>query len=222
MARNRRKSGDESHGDVNLAPFMNMVVILIPLLLLSVVFVKVGVINITAPKLSTGPPSQEQPDPEEKPLNLTIAVNPKGFRIAATGATLPELQGCPTPGPTVCLEDQDADVAEQFDRSRELFRKGQGEEGEKVLEKALSAYNFPELYNQLVKIKKEYPDETVVNLSADPDVPYAAMVRVMDVARYRLKKDSYDKPSEYWSADYKKNGNEYVDLFSDPVLAIAQ
>lgn len=221
MARNRRSS-DDGNQDINLAPFMNMVVILIPLLLLSVVFVKVGVINITAPKLSTGPPSQEQPDPEEQPLNLTIAVNPKGFRIAATGATLPELQGCPTPGPTICLEDQDADVAERFDRARELFQKGQTDEGEKALDEALSAYNFPELYNQLVKIKKEYPDETVVNLSADPDVPYAAIVRVMDVARYKLKKDSYDKNSEFWSADYEKKGNEYVDLFSDPVLAIAQ
>lgn len=221
MARKRRSSDDGSQ-DINLAPFMNMVVILIPLLLLSVVFVKVGVINITAPKLSTGPPSEEQPDPEEKPLNLTIAVNPKGFRIAATGATLPELQHCPKPGPTICLDDQDADVASKFDRVRELFQKGETEEGERVLNEALGAYDFPELYNQLVKIKKEYPDETVVNLSADPDVPYAAMVRVMDVARYRLKKDSYEKSSEFWSAAYQKKGNQYVDLFSDPVLAIAQ
>jgi biopolymer transport protein ExbD len=221
MARKRRSSGDGDQ-DINLAPFMNMVVILIPLLLLSVVFVKVGVINITAPKLSTGPPSEEQPDPDEEPLNLTIAVNPKGFRIAATGATLPELQGCPTPGPTICLEKQDADVADQFDRARELFRKGQTADGEKALNKALSAYNWPELYNQLVKIKNEYPEETVVNLSADPDVPYAAMVRVMDVARYRLKKDEYEESSKFWSADYKKKGNNYVKLFSDPVLAIAQ
>lgn len=221
MARNRRSAGDENN-DINLAPFMNMVVILIPLLLLSVVFVKVGVINITAPKLSTGPPSEEQPDPEEKPLNLTVAVNPKGFRIAATGATLPELQHCPKPGPTVCLEDQDAQIAEQFDEARELFKKGQEDEGERVLVKALSAYDWPELYNQLVKIKKEYPEETVVNLSADPDVPYAALVRTMDVVRYRLKKDSYDKSSEFWGADYEKKGNQYVELFSDPVLAIAQ
>ena len=221
MARKRRSSGDGAQ-DINLAPFMNMVVILIPLLLLSVVFVKVGVINITAPKLSTGPPSEEQPEKDEKPLNLTIAVNPKGFRIAATGATLPELQHCPKPGPTICLENQDADVADQFDKARDLFKNGQTEEGERALSKALSAYDWPELYNQLVKIKKEYPEETVVNLSADPDVPYATMVRVMDVARYRLKKDSYEKNSEFWGADYKKKGNNYVKLFSDPVLAIAQ
>lgn len=52
MARSKRMAEEEQ--DLNLAPIMNMVVILIPLLLLSVVFVKVAVINITAPKLSVG------------------------------------------------------------------------------------------------------------------------------------------------------------------------
>ena len=39
MARSKRMAEEEQ--DLNLAPIMNMVVILIPLLLLSVVFVKV-------------------------------------------------------------------------------------------------------------------------------------------------------------------------------------
>ena len=49
MAR-RSKRIEQENQELNLAPIMNMVIILIPLLLLSVVFLKVGVINITAPK----------------------------------------------------------------------------------------------------------------------------------------------------------------------------
>lgn len=221
MARQRRDGGDETP-DLDLAPFMNMVVILIPMLLLSVVFIKIGVINITAPKLSVGPPSEEQPEQEEEPLNLTIAINAKGFRIAAKNAQLPPVGSCPQDGPTICLEKENVKVASKFEAARSAFAKDQAEVGGKELEEGLAAYNFRELYNQLVKIKEKYPEETVVNLSADNDIPYAVLVRVMDVARYKLGKDSYSKTSAFWEAKYKKKGKSYDELFNDPVLSVVQ
>ena len=220
MARGRRNTGDDVP-ELNLAPIMNMVVILIPLLLLSVVFLKVGVINISTPQLSMGPPS-DTPPPEEEPLNLTVAVNEKGFRIAATGALLPEMAGCPVPGPTICLEQQSVDVGKQFGEARKKFASGDVQGGELALTTALNAYNWKELYNQLVRIKNQYKDETVVKISADPDIPYAAVVRVIDVARYKLEKDSYSKTSEFWAAQYSKGGKGYEELFADPALAVAQ
>lgn len=219
MARGRKDISVEQ--DLDLAPIMNMVVILIPLLLLSVVFLKVGVINITAPKLSMGPPS-DTPPPEEEPLNLTVAVSAKGFRLAATGAVLPEQPGCPVPGPTICLEDQNVDVAAKYDEARKQISAGSVPQGEAELSNAMAAYNWKELYNQLVRIKTKYKDETIINISADPDVPYAAIVRVMDVARFQLEKDSYSKSSDFWSAQYKKEGQNYAELFPDPVLSVAQ
>jgi biopolymer transport protein ExbD len=219
MARGRKDISVEQ--ELNLAPIMNMVVILIPLLLLSVVFLKVGVINITAPKLSMGPPS-DTPPPEEEPLNLTVAVSAKGFRLAATGAVLPEQPGCPVPGPTICLEEQSVDVAAKYDKARKLISGGQVPQGEAELSAAMSAYNWKELYNQLVRIKNKYKDETIVNISADPDVPYAVIVRVMDVARFKLEKDSYSKASDFWASSYKKEGQGYAELFPDPVLSVAQ
>lgn len=220
MARGRRQDISVEQ-ELNLAPIMNMVVILIPLLLLSIVFLKVGVINITAPKLSMGPPS-DTPPPEEPPLNLTVAVNAKGFRIGATGAILPEMAGCPVPGPTICLENQTVDVSAKFAEARSQLAKKQLGAGEAALDGALGAYNWKELYNQLVRIKTQYKDETIINISADPDVPYAAIVRVMDVARFKLGKDSYSKTSEFWSAQYAKGGTGYEELFPDPVLSVAQ
>lgn len=220
MARGKREDISVEQ-DLDLAPIMNMVVILIPLLLLSIVFLKVGVINITAPKLSMGPPS-DTPPPEEEPLNLTVAVNAKGFRLAATGAVLPEMAGCPVPGPTICLEEQNVDVAAKFTKTRNDMAAGNRPQAEAELDAALSAYNWKELYNQLVRIKNQYKDETIINISADPDVPYAAIVRVMDVARFKLDKDSYSKTSEFWSAQYAKGGKGYEELFPDPVLSVAQ
>lgn len=220
MARQRREP--EKQEDIDLAPFMNMVVILIPMLLLSVVFLKVGVINITAPKLSVGPPSEQQEPPDEKPLNLTVAINAKGFRIAATGATLEPQDGCPVPGPTICLEDKDADVSSKFEQARKAFSAGNASKGENLIQEALSAYDFRALYNKLAEIKKKYPDETIINLSADADLPYAVVVRTMDVARYKLKKEKYSKTSEFWGAKYAKSGKKYEELFSDPVLAVVQ
>ena len=220
MARGRRQI--EEQAELNLAPIMNMVVILIPLLLLSVVFLNVGVINITAPKLAMGPPS-DTPPPDEPPLNLTVAVSGKGFRLAATGAVLPEMAGCPVPGPTICLEQQSVDVPAKFARARSELAGGKLQSGEAAMDEALAAYNWKELYNQLVRIKGQYKDETIVNISADPDVPYAAIVRVMDIARFRLDKDSYSKTSEFWAAQYKKGGgSKYEELFPDPVLSVAQ
>lgn len=222
MARSKRESTDDVP-ELDLLAFMNMVVILIPMLLLSVVFIQVGVINITAPQLSVGKPSDTPPEPdEEEPLNLTIAINAKGFRIAAKSAQLPEMDGCPKPGPTICLGEQETDVAAKFQAARTAFAQGKPEAGQKALGEGVAAYNFRELYNTLVKVKKEYPDETVVNLTADAGIPYVVLVQVMDAVRYVREKDSYDNSSDFFAAQAKVKGTAPVDLFSDPVLSVVQ
>jgi len=229
MARKRREALDEEDGDLNLAPIMNMVIILIPLLLLSVVFLKVGVINITAPKLATGPPSETPPPDEEKPLNLTVAIGKNGFRIGASEGNMSPVGGCPADGPTICLANQNMDVGAKFAEARNIMSAGGGgalTAGEAVLEEGLQAYNWRALYNELSKIKERFPNETIVNISADSDVPFAAVVRTMDVVRYRLAEKKYDDESAFWAAapiekveDGKKG---FEELFSDPVLAVAQ
>ncbi len=221
MARNKREGVSDEVPELNLAPIMNMVVILIPLLLLSVVFLQVGVINITAPKLSIGP-STDQPPPEEEPLNLTVTLEEKGFRIAAKAAVLPEKPGCPRPGPTICLSDEKVKTMDKFKGARSKFAKGDSQSAEKDLDDAINAYNWRELYNELVRIKKQYPDESVINITADPEIPYAMVVRAMDVARFKLDKESYSKSSEFWAATYEKSGNSYAELFPDPVLNLAK
>ncbi len=226
MPRNRDAGGSE-HEELNLAPFMNMVVILIPLLLLSVVFLKIGVVNITAPKLSVGPPTdQKKKKTDEEPLNLTVGVGSNGFRVAATGAVLPPQGDCPETGPSICLADTSVQVGNLIKNSRQAYENGNEEEGEKLLRQASDAYDWMGLYNKLMEIKKEYPEETVINVSGDPNIPFTMVVRVLDVARYKLEEESYDNMEDFWAADAEvevKGGKEIPQpLFNDPVLAVAK
>jgi biopolymer transport protein ExbD len=223
MPRNRDEGGDTE--ELDLVPFMNMVVILIPLLLLSVVFMKVGVVNITAPKLSVGPPSKKKPKKKEKPLNLTVSISDKGLRISATGAVLSPQEGCPESGPTICLRKQSENVEQLIKQARSALEQGNKDKGDNILKEASSAYDWMALYNKLMDIKEDYPDETVVNISGDPDIPYALVIRAMDVARYKLKKDSYEDRQEFWEADIRKSESgkgKFARLFSDPVLSIVK
>ncbi len=226
MARRDRSGGNETD-EVNLVPFMNMVVVLIPMLLLSVVFLKIGVINITSPELSVGEPSPEKKKKKDKkPLNLTVAVADNGLRIGATGAILPAQQGCPSDGPTLCLKDDSIDIEQKVEQAREQFNSGNVTEGKKLFKEAASAYDWMNLYNKLSEIKKEYPDETVVKISADPNIPYDLIVTAMDSVRHQLEEDSYEDRQKFWEAKPKtevKDGQEIAKpLFNDPVLAIAK
>lgn len=230
MARRSRRGDDDLEPEeLNLVPFMNMVVVIIPLLLLSVVFLKAGVINITSPKLSVGPPSEKKPEKKKKPLNLTVAIDSKGFRIGATGAILPPEQGCPEDGPTLCLSDDSMDssaIKKKVKQAREAFENESDTSAIKLLQEASSAYDWMGLYNKLSEIKKKYPDETVVKISANPDIPYAFVVRAMDVVRYKLPEESYDSREQFWAAEPSSTVEEgkkrYEPLFSDPILAIAK
>lgn len=227
MARRPRPVESNSEADdLNLAPFMNMVIILIPMLLLSVVFLEVAVINVTMP-LGGATTSEETEEDKEEPLNLAIAMSPNGFYVTALGAVVPPIDGCPTQGPTICLEDDSVDVQAQFESAREQMMGGNPKGGEETLEVALQAYNYRELYNLLARFKEQYPDETTVRLTADADIPFALTVRVMDVSRYQLEDASYDTNEDFWTAEFQTEPGEegeeqYAVLFGDPAFAVAQ
>ena len=99
----RKKRSQEAKLELNLAPIMNLVMILIPLLLLSVVFEQMGVINVSSSNSLVSSELPEPKDPAEK-LSLTIGVSPNGFTIAAKDKVLPPLEGCAKKGPTVCVK----------------------------------------------------------------------------------------------------------------------
>ena len=222
--------------DLNLAPIMNLVMILIPLLLISIEFEKMGVINVSAPKLNVGP-VEEQDQPEEPPLNLTIGVSSSGFTIAATGSKLPPMEGCPEVGATICV-DKSTDVVttlgevknlrQQFDATGQQ-NKALMEQSNDKLTSVTEAYDYRRLYNKLVEIKKKYPEETVVNLGADPDIPFEIIVSTMDTLRFQRESDSdsgeFGNKQAFQDARFEESttgDQKYSLLFNDVVLAVIQ
>jgi biopolymer transport protein ExbD len=96
--------------ELELTPVMNLMVMLIPFMLLSVEFIRLSIIESTAPEVSD--PSemvaqQDQPDEEpQKSLDLTVFITKEGFTLAASiGVVSNQEEGAETGGPTVPLKE---------------------------------------------------------------------------------------------------------------------
>lgn len=87
MSRKLKRHVEEAAGELNLVPYMDIVVNLILFLMLSSTgLVQFGVLNVSAPAIGGG--GGEPEEQKEPPLNLTIAISPKGFFVAGNGAGL--------------------------------------------------------------------------------------------------------------------------------------
>jgi hypothetical protein len=114
-----------------------------------------------------------------------------------------------------------------FEQARRKMADGDVTAGEPILNEALAQYRWRALYNRLAEIKKKFPTETVVNIAAEPEMPFGAIIRAMDVTRYKMEKDSYGNEDEFWQALPARTKNEkgedtFSDLFADPVFAVAK
>ena len=155
----RPKEHDETAGELNIIPYLDIMMNLIMFMLLSITgFAVLGIINVNSP--SYGPSAGLAANPNDKPpLTLTVAISDKagaaGFYIAATGAVLPGLGGNPN-APTIPKKGDDFDFAALTAKMKEI--------------KA----GLPAL---------GYPNETKIILSADPTVEYSTLVHTMDATR---------------------------------------
>ena len=190
--------------ELNLAPIMNMVIILIPMLLLSVVFMEVSVIEISSPSLCSASCGDTT---HRKPLNLSVHVTTRGFEITAYGERLPPEPGCDPQGrEAVCLRDGQ-DARADIDAARGLLARGEREAGERALAEVTRRYDWRRLYNVISRLEAAHEldappahREHKLSLSAASQVPFVMLVRVMDVTRYRLSKPRYETDEAFWGA----------------------
>lgn len=216
----RHDRNDEERG-LNLAPFMNIVAILIPMLLLSVVFLKVGVIDVSSPSIA--PPDESKSSEPSENLELSVAVSERGFEVATAETVYAPIDGCPDTGPTVCLADPDVDVDSKLDRARRALEQGNDDEASAALDEAVSAYDFAGLYGKLRVIQEKHPDEESLNITASPEIPYKLLVEVMDAVRFKLDKERFASNEEFWRAMSEQGGDSGREsLFSKPVLAVGK
>jgi biopolymer transport protein ExbD len=156
----RRRGGiGEGPGEPDLTPIMNLTFMLILSLLTLSSLMPLGLIGVQAPQIAGGSGAKDKdPDEEDKPkLNLTVFVTRGGMSIGASGATL----------------DGSSDSPERPGEA--LFPKIDVE-GERI-------YNFQALNRKLIEIKKSFPSEESVIITADEDVIYDDIVKTMDAAR---------------------------------------
>jgi biopolymer transport protein ExbD len=138
----------------NITPMMNLMVVLIPLLLTSAEFVRLGVIELNLPPAAVGPEGTDlmnMPVESQKKLDLTITITDQGFFISSAMAVLSGLGGTPT----IPLVNGDYD----YD--------------------ALSA----KLYEIKQRALNRFSDADHIILLAEPNVNYQTVVSTMDASR---------------------------------------
>jgi len=146
----RRLRDDEHVGELNIVPYLDVVVNLVMFMLLSMTgLITLGVLNVSAPRIG-GEPAAAENQPR---LLLTVAIGRQGFTVAGAGGVLGGDAPAPDAArpPTIPLRD--------------------------------GKYDYAALSEQMKKIKEQFPNETAVILSADPEVVYDVLIQTMDACR---------------------------------------
>ena len=149
----RGRWGEKIAGDLNVMPLMNLFIVLIPMLLLSAVFVEITVIE-----MNQSSDDQQTPPPEEKPLSLAIHVSEGNYVVAGNGIRSRTISKSPS---------NDGGVISDATRSE--------------LAKALGEVRAAHPSNQSVQIVAQettHYDELILlmDISRDAGLPQAALV----------------------------------------------
>lgn len=135
---------------------MNLMVVLIPLLLSSAEFVRLGVIELNLPPAAMGPDGtvfNQMPVENQKKLDLTITITDRGFFISSSMAVL---SGSIYGEPTIPLTGSGTyDFVSLSSR----------------------------LYDIKQRAQNQFPDAEHIILMAEPGVDYQTVVSTMDASR---------------------------------------
>ncbi|MGQ9559124.1 MAG: ExbD/TolR family protein [Candidatus Oleimicrobiaceae bacterium] len=144
--------------EINLFPVMNLMVVLIPLLLSTVTFVRIGVIQLDLPPASLVPAQEAAglPREEARTLDLSVTITDKGFYLASALGVLRGPDGSP------------------------YIPNRLGADGVEV-------YDYERLSSVLLEIKRRvegrFTDDQRVIIQAEPGVRYQVVISTMDAAR---------------------------------------
>jgi biopolymer transport protein ExbD len=156
----RKRSGggqldpSEIVGELNIIPFLDIVVNLIMFLLATSEFVLlISQIESDLPKIARG--RSKSQDSVATPLNLNVTVTEGGVLVSGSGGKL--APGCTTLDST-------------GSRLITVPRKGKD-------------FDWPGLTACVAKVKSQFKDEDTVTVSADPQIEFEHLVAAMDSVR---------------------------------------
>ncbi len=150
-------------GELNIVPYLDILMNLIIFMLLSMTGLAVfGILNVNAPNY--GGPAAAMPDPNAPKLLLSVLISKKGFFVAATGAVLGQQTEGQSPSP--------------------------GTEGAPTIpRKPDGSFDFPSLNAKMIEVKKAFPNETKVIIGAEGEIPYESLIQTMDAIRETFGKE---------------------------------
>jgi biopolymer transport protein ExbD len=154
--RKLRVHGHEEGRELNIVPYLDILMNLIMFMLLSITGLSAfGIVNVNAPNYG-GPTTQVTDEGDKPKLLLTVLISKKGFYVAATGGVVgQQAQGQQSPA----------------EAPPSIPKKGDG------------TYDYAALTENMVSVKKEFPSESKVIVGAEGDIPYEVLVQTMDAIR---------------------------------------
>lgn len=160
----REEDFAEDTGELNIVPYLDIMVNLIMFLLMAqATLVSLGIIDVTAPSYARlGPAAASPGDDAKKKLRLTVGISREGFYIAAKGGVLP---------------------GEEQEGTGELTRDGVERSAPTIPNKPDGTYDYRALTRKLRAIKAAFPDTTSVYVAADDQTSYEVIVRTLDASR---------------------------------------
>jgi biopolymer transport protein ExbD len=160
--RRHREEGSDEPLDLDVTPFLNIMFMLILSTMTLTAWTQLAMLNVQAPQIGGGSAGSDSgSDAPASQLNLTVFILKDGFNIGATGATLDgATDNPPRPGQPLLPKVT-------------VTQNGRSE----------VSYDFQGLQRKLIEIKKTFPAEQSMIISADGDVAYDDVVHVMDAAR---------------------------------------
>lgn len=132
----RRRSVDAT--ELNITPFMNLMVVLIPFLLSGVVFSRLAILEMKLPTTQNEAAVSKR---EKEPFRLVVTLREKGVTV----------------------------LGSDIDRTR--------------FPKKESVYELEGLSELLMQVKAKHPGENALILLSEPEIPYEALIAVMDACR---------------------------------------
>ena len=192
-----RRIKQEVDTEPNIAPMMNLMVILIPLLLSSAEFVKIGAIELKLPESSGagggggGGPSEEKKDVK---LDLGIVITKRGFDLfhyfkgPEKGKEPKQAEAADTPKPVaIPMKNGEYDFVGLNAALADVKKKALFEVVRAANPAAPQGSTLQQLYNHYTKNDysaiETFKDHESIKIVAEEQIKYETVVSVMDAAR---------------------------------------
>lgn len=157
-ARHKEVGPAEGGGELNIIPFLDIIMNVLMFLLATIATVFTATIPVPAPSSTNRPgPAQQQ-----ERLNITVKVTPTGYIVGAGGGFL--LPGCTTIGAaSLTVPNRGSGDAEGY------------------------THDFQSLTQCMQAIRRQWATEVAsdhsINLATNSDIPYGVLVRSIDAVR---------------------------------------